>query len=589
MTKKVYNIIFKGISLIQVPFLARYETFERVDMGDFNWVTPNFLAFASPQYPASQSKSETRQLEQQQSPNSLIAPAHTIEQVLQSDLPVPFKNVLVHFKIRNIGLVVRLNSELYPAEHFSALGMEHLDMIFPDGTCPSLELVRQFVNLAHEVITVRQQNIAVHCKAGLGRTGCLIGAYLIYRHGFTANEIIAFMRFMRPGMVVGPQQHWLHINQGVFREWWFEDCMRERMGAAQAATASGTVAAASQPPATPSRPAQKLRRNASSQLQLCTPPNNNGNVVNGGGTAKRSALGEIHANDQGHYGNSAINTPMAKTSNTLASTATSTIANDENLPAPTPGQPRKTTRQNTPSHTGGHHHQRVSSLSSYNSHNYNPNPKTPTSTSVSTPTGEADADANVEEAEREPVTLQGRMHRRESETDEEFYLRLLSRRGASSSKTTIGAVDGGAGAAAAAGASARETGMTRRRTSSRTLTNAATTGTQRRRDKEREKRRTASGIVESTVAAAASPVRGSWGVAVNAEGTQSIAAVGDGISGAGGIASWKTRSSATSAVGTVGAGAGGGGGGGGGGGVTGSGVRKTSRRLGSYGSAVWAK
>lgn len=70
----------------------------------------------------------------------------------------------------------------------------------------------------------------MHCKAGLGRTGCLIGAYLIYKFGFTALEVIAFMRIMRPGniprrqklisgMVVGPQQHWLHINQHHFRSW----------------------------------------------------------------------------------------------------------------------------------------------------------------------------------------------------------------------------------------------------------------------------------------------------------------------------------------------------------------------------------
>ena len=414
-------------------------------------------------------------------------------------------------------------------------------------------------------------------------------------------------------MVVGPQQHWLHINQGVFREWWFEDSMRERMAAANAAAAqiNGVTAAQSQP-ATPSRPMQKLRGNASSQLQLSTPPNN-GNAVtnssssnnNNNNNNKRSALGEIHANDQGNphplnnnnnNSNSTVNTPLAKTGNIITTTGTtgttSTIANDENLPAPTPGQPRKSIRKNTSSRHSSHQQhqqqqQRVSSLSTYNHNNYNPNPKP--SASTSTPTDEEiEAEAEASAADREPVTLQGRMHRRESETDEDFYLRLLSRRGASK---TPGGTD-----------VAGLMGTGRRRTSSRTMgtttgtgtgtvTAATAGGTQRRR--EREKRRTASGMAEIT----ASPIRGggTWGIAVDhVEGMLDIGAGATNesvngstgncttISGAGGIASWKTRTSANNiaTVGTTVAAAAG---------VAGSGVRKTSRRIGSYGSVVWAK
>jgi protein-tyrosine phosphatase len=184
-------------------------------MGDFNWVTPQFLAFASPQQQPTHEISTS-------SPMYATLPSN-IAEVQRSGLPGPFKNVLSHFCARNVGLVVRLNSELYSSTYFTKLGIQHLNMIFDDGTCPSLKIVRNFVNLAHEMITVHKKGIAVHCKAGLGRTGCLIGAYLIYKHGFTANEIIAYMRFMRPGMVVGPQQHWLHLNQGIFREWWHED------------------------------------------------------------------------------------------------------------------------------------------------------------------------------------------------------------------------------------------------------------------------------------------------------------------------------------------------------------------------------
>ncbi|RMJ28293.1 hypothetical protein PHISP_00856 [Aspergillus sp. HF37] len=273
--------------------LEEYEKYERVDMGDFNWVTPHFLAFASPQHlPVAPVPHNT--------PEYAALPS-TIPEVFASKLPLPFKNVLAHFASRNVGLVVRLNSELYSPSYFTAVGITHIDMIFEDGTCPPLPLVRRFIKMSHEMITIKNKGIAVHCKAGLGRTGCLIGAYLIYRHGFTANEVIAFMRFMRPGMVVGPQQHWLHLNQNSFREWWYEDTMKEKL--------------AQMAPVTPGRPSSKQRTNNG---PVATPPNNS--------HAKRPALGEIDHNEG------------------------TAVHIEEHLPVPTPGQPRKSNRKDSRHH-----------------------------------------------------------------------------------------------------------------------------------------------------------------------------------------------------------------------------------------------
>ncbi|KAH9826176.1 CDC14-dual specificity phosphatase [Teratosphaeria destructans] len=290
--------------------LEEYERFERVDQGDFNWISPNFLAFASPQH----------------QPTHVIGPSDPLHNQLprtlsalnkDKTLPQPFKNVLAHFAERGIGLVVRLNSELYSPSYFTALGIKHLDMIFDDGTCPPLNLVRKFINLAHYTIVSKGKGIAVHCKAGLGRTGCLIGAYLIYRHGFTANEVIAYMRFMRPGMVVGPQQHWLHLNQGTFREWWFEDTMKEKI-------------LAQMQPATPTRQHQSGNRRLASNGQTFTPPNGDRH------SPRRSALGEITNNEQA---------PTSQPYSTSDADLKGSLGvADENLPAPTPGQPRKTNK-----------------------------------------------------------------------------------------------------------------------------------------------------------------------------------------------------------------------------------------------------
>lgn len=274
--------------------LEEYERYERVDQGDFNWLTPDFLAFASPQHlPVDRIHPDSAAYATL--PKTLAAvDAHP-------KLPGPFKNVLKHFKERSIGLVVRLNSELYSPSFFTALGIEHLDMIFDDGTCPALSTVRKFITLAHEMITIKKRGIAVHCKAGLGRTGCLIGAYLIYRYGFTANEIIAYMRFMRPGMVVGPQQHWLHLNQGTFREWWVEEQLEIKMKEKIAAMA----------PTTPTK--LSIKPYLTHSNQVATPPN--------GSSKTRSPLGEVDNEQRNSIG-----------------------VQEDCLPAPTPGQPRKTSR-----------------------------------------------------------------------------------------------------------------------------------------------------------------------------------------------------------------------------------------------------
>ena len=45
--------------------------------------------------------------------------------------------------------------------------------------------------------------------AGLGRTGTLIGCYLMKKYHMTSKEAIAWLRMARPGSVIGPQQYFM--------------------------------------------------------------------------------------------------------------------------------------------------------------------------------------------------------------------------------------------------------------------------------------------------------------------------------------------------------------------------------------------
>lgn len=120
-----------------------YEYYEKVENGDWNWLTPSFIAFASPVEPQ-WVKGETASL--------------------QRKLPTPFQNCLDYFEARGVKLVVRLNNMLYNKRHFEERGIRHEELYFDDGTNPTDEIVRKFINLADEVVEAGGA-IAVHVRS----------------------------------------------------------------------------------------------------------------------------------------------------------------------------------------------------------------------------------------------------------------------------------------------------------------------------------------------------------------------------------------------------------------------------------------
>jgi cell division cycle 14 len=160
-----------------------YEHYEKVQNGDFNWLVPQkFLAFCGPH------------------PHSKIEngyPLHSPE------------SYFPYFRLHNVTCIVRLNKKIYDCKRFTNAGFRHDDLFFIDGSTPPDSILEKFLHICEN----QTGGVAVHCKAGLGRTGSLIGCYIMKHWGWTAMETIAWLRICRPGSIIGHQQDWLCEKQ----------------------------------------------------------------------------------------------------------------------------------------------------------------------------------------------------------------------------------------------------------------------------------------------------------------------------------------------------------------------------------------
>jgi atypical dual specificity phosphatase len=105
---------------------------------------------------------------------------------------------------QGIAVLVNLHQRPHPPDALSRHGLTELHLPVPDFTPPTpVQLERGLA--AIEQALAGGHKVAVHCGAGLGRTGTLLACYLV-KHGSDPDEAIARIRGARPGSVETPAQ-----------------------------------------------------------------------------------------------------------------------------------------------------------------------------------------------------------------------------------------------------------------------------------------------------------------------------------------------------------------------------------------------
>jgi len=87
---------------------------------------------------------------------------------------------------------------------YESAGFSFLCLPVPDGGAPTLEQASQFVRFV-EAQRAMWRPVAVHCEAGLGRTGTMLATYLISQ-GKTATEAIKAVRDVEKVAIETPRQ-----------------------------------------------------------------------------------------------------------------------------------------------------------------------------------------------------------------------------------------------------------------------------------------------------------------------------------------------------------------------------------------------
>jgi len=116
---------------------------------------------------------------------------------------------------QGIGALVSLDEQGVPLFAIAESGLHYLHLPVEDYGVPTFEQVEQFIDFVERERKLGRA-VAVHCRAGYGRTGTALACFLVSQ-GKSAGEAIQTVRSKRPGSIETADQERFVYD---FEAWW---------------------------------------------------------------------------------------------------------------------------------------------------------------------------------------------------------------------------------------------------------------------------------------------------------------------------------------------------------------------------------